>query len=59
MAHIAITEHREDTAVQWMEKVSDEQYNASAVSPQSVYADPIFGTAREKSAPLAAIFRPF
>jgi 4-carboxymuconolactone decarboxylase len=27
MTHIAITEHRDGTAVQWMEKVSDEQYN--------------------------------
>jgi 4-carboxymuconolactone decarboxylase len=29
MSHIAITEHRDGTAVQWMEKVSDEQYNAA------------------------------
>ena len=29
MTHIAITEHRDGTAVQWMEKVSDEQYNGS------------------------------
>ena len=29
MTHIAITEHREGTRVQWMEKVSDEQYNAT------------------------------
>jgi 4-carboxymuconolactone decarboxylase len=27
MTHIAITEHRDGTAVQWMEGVSDEQYN--------------------------------
>ena len=27
MTHIAITEHRDGTAVQWMEQVSDEQYN--------------------------------
>ena len=33
MTHIAITEHRDGTAVQWMEKVSDEQYNASPASP--------------------------
>jgi 4-carboxymuconolactone decarboxylase len=33
MTHIAITEHRDGTAVQWMEKVSDEQYNA-APQPQ-------------------------
>lgn len=29
MTHIAITEHRDGTRVQWMEKVSDEQYNAA------------------------------
>jgi len=33
MTHIAITEHRDGTAVQWMEQVSDEQYNA-APQPQ-------------------------
>jgi 4-carboxymuconolactone decarboxylase len=30
MTHIAIAEHRDGTRVQWMEKVSDEQYNAAA-----------------------------
>ena len=35
MTHIAITEHRDGTAVQWMEKVSDEQYNGSPVSPRN------------------------
>jgi len=34
MTHIAISEHREGTAVQWMEQVSDEQYSASPVSPR-------------------------
>jgi 4-carboxymuconolactone decarboxylase len=29
MTHIAITEHRDGTRVQWMERVSDEQYNAA------------------------------
>jgi 4-carboxymuconolactone decarboxylase len=29
MTHIAIAEHRDSTAVQWMEQVSDEQYNAA------------------------------
>ena len=29
MTHIAITEHRDGTRVEWMEKVSDEQYNAT------------------------------
>jgi 4-carboxymuconolactone decarboxylase len=32
MTHIAIAEHRDGTTVQWMEKVSDEQYNGSPVS---------------------------
>ena len=32
MTHIAITEHRDGTAVQWMEKVSDEQYNGAPPS---------------------------
>ena len=27
MTHVAITEHRDGTAVQWMEKVGDEQYD--------------------------------
>ena len=29
MTHIAITEHRDGTVVQWMEQVSEEQYNAA------------------------------
>ncbi len=33
MTHIAISEHRDGTAVEWMEKVRDDQYDA-AVSPQ-------------------------
>ena len=40
MTHIAITEHRDGTSVQWMEKVSDEQYNGAPSpevhSPQAV-----------------------
>jgi 4-carboxymuconolactone decarboxylase len=34
VTHIAITEHRNGTAVEWMEKVSDEQYNGSPLSPE-------------------------
>jgi 4-carboxymuconolactone decarboxylase len=34
MTHIAITEPRDGTSVKWMEKVSDEQYNAAPPSPQ-------------------------
>ena len=29
MTHIAISEHRDGTTVQWMEQVSDEQYTAT------------------------------
>jgi 4-carboxymuconolactone decarboxylase len=29
MTHIAISEHRDGTTVQWMEQVTDEQYNAA------------------------------
>ena len=29
MSHLAISEHRDGTVVQWMEKVSDDQYNAA------------------------------
>jgi 4-carboxymuconolactone decarboxylase len=34
MTHIAITEHRDGTRVQWMEQVSDEQYNGVPASPK-------------------------
>ena len=34
MTHIAISEYRDGTVVQWMEKVSDEEYNGSPVSPK-------------------------
>jgi 4-carboxymuconolactone decarboxylase len=34
MTHTAITEHRDGTVVEWMEKVSDDQYNAAA-GPQA------------------------
>jgi 4-carboxymuconolactone decarboxylase len=34
MTHIAISEHRDGTVVQWMEKVSDEQYNAAPRSSE-------------------------
>jgi 4-carboxymuconolactone decarboxylase len=34
MTHIAITEHRDGSRVQWMEKVSDEQYNGAIKSGQ-------------------------
>lgn len=39
MTHIAVSEHQNGTAVEWMEKVTEEQYNAapqaqSAAAPQ-------------------------
>jgi 4-carboxymuconolactone decarboxylase len=34
MTHLAITEPRDGTSVQWMEKVSDEQYNGAPSEPQ-------------------------
>ena len=49
MTHVAITEHRDSRAVQWMEKVSDEQYNdlppgaagqAPATAPTQVQPQP-------------------
>jgi 4-carboxymuconolactone decarboxylase len=39
MTHIAITEHRDGKVVEWMEKVSDDQYGAAA-SPQQAAARP-------------------
>ncbi len=38
MAHIAITEHRDGSRVQWLEKVSDEQYNGPIKSGQQQQA---------------------
>jgi 4-carboxymuconolactone decarboxylase len=39
MTHLAVSEHRDGTTVEWMEKVSDDQYHA-AVSPQQGDARP-------------------
>jgi len=33
MTHIAISEHRDGTTVEWMEQVSDEQYSQSPATP--------------------------
>jgi 4-carboxymuconolactone decarboxylase len=38
MAHIAITEHRDGSRVQWLEKVSDQQYNGPIKSEQQQQA---------------------
>ena len=35
MTHIAVTEHRDGTTAHWMEKVSDEQYDAMPPPPSS------------------------
>jgi 4-carboxymuconolactone decarboxylase len=42
MTHIAISEHRDGSTVQWMEQVSDEQYNGvpSASQPQPLNSQP-------------------
>jgi len=40
MTHIAISEHRDGTAVQWMEKVSDEQYNGLPVRTEEAGRTP-------------------
>ena len=56
MTHIAITEHREGTRVQWMEKVSDEQYGQPQPSgPPPATAGPS-GPVQQRIAPgLAAL----
>jgi 4-carboxymuconolactone decarboxylase len=41
MTHIAISEHRDGTVVQWMEKVSDEQYSGAPVSPRESERTPM------------------
>jgi 4-carboxymuconolactone decarboxylase len=40
MTHIAISEHRDGTTVEWMEQVSDEQYNGP-VRPQPASERPV------------------
>ncbi len=40
MTHIAITGHHNGTAVEWMEKVSDEQYHAVPPGPQEEARQP-------------------
>jgi 4-carboxymuconolactone decarboxylase len=50
MTHLGITEVRDGTAVQWMEKVNDEQYSAAASSPQQGSARPS-GELQQRVAP--------
>jgi 4-carboxymuconolactone decarboxylase len=62
MTHIAITEHRQGTRVQWMELVSDEQYNATPASAGRAPAPPapqaISAPQRQSSATSLAAGRP-
>jgi 4-carboxymuconolactone decarboxylase len=47
MTHLGITEQRDGTAVEWLEKVSDVQYNGALSSPtQQPRSNPQQGTAR-------------
>jgi 4-carboxymuconolactone decarboxylase len=57
MTHLAITEPRDGTSVQWMEKVSDEQYGGDprTSSPQQVTPGPS-GALQQKIAPGLAAF---
>jgi quercetin dioxygenase-like cupin family protein len=34
MTHLAVSEHRDGTSVEWMERVTDQQYEAAAGAPQ-------------------------
>jgi len=45
------TEQRDGTAVQWMEKVSDEQYNGVLSSPQQQPHTPAQAVQAEQTAP--------
>jgi 4-carboxymuconolactone decarboxylase len=51
MTHLAITEQRDGTAVRWMEKVSDEQYNAAVAAPESLPQGSPQPTRAEQPAP--------
>jgi 4-carboxymuconolactone decarboxylase len=46
MTHLAISEHRDGTAVQWMEQVSDQQYNGVVSAPQTPTPSSQPGTGR-------------
>jgi 4-carboxymuconolactone decarboxylase len=46
MTHIAITEPREGTNVEWMEKVTDQQYDAAALNPEPQPSKPPQSTTR-------------
>jgi 4-carboxymuconolactone decarboxylase len=44
MTHLAITHPRDGVSVQWMEKVSDDQYNAASPNPHPQPSNPQKGT---------------
>jgi 4-carboxymuconolactone decarboxylase len=46
MTHLAISEHRDGSVVQWMEQVSDEQYNGVPFAPQPQPLNSQQGTGR-------------
>ena len=49
MTHLAIAEHRDGTRVEWMEKVSDEQYNS--LPPGAVGNAPVQTPVQSRSQP--------
>jgi 4-carboxymuconolactone decarboxylase len=51
MTHIAITEHLDGARVQWMERVSDEQYNSSVRREQPQGNNRLSGPVQQKIAP--------
>ncbi|MET0556213.1 MAG: carboxymuconolactone decarboxylase family protein [Vicinamibacteria bacterium] len=56
MTHLAVSEHRDGTAVEWLEKVSDEQYGAAAAPEPPPAGSKPSGTVQPRIAPgLAAL----
>ena len=49
MSHLGITEQRDGTAVQWMEKVSDEQYNGALAKSEPLPQAPAEPTRAEQA----------
>lgn len=51
MTHLGITEQRDGKAVQWMEKVSDEQYNGALANPKPQPQPPVQQVQSEQTPP--------
>jgi 4-carboxymuconolactone decarboxylase len=51
MTHVAISEHQDGTTVQWMEKVTDEQYNATPAAAPSQGTNRPSGPLQQRLAP--------